>query len=301
MKEYLKKYSKVPIEEYPNHVTDKPLVSVCIQTYQHAKYIRDCLNGILMQDTSFDYEILLGEDNSTDGTREICIEFAKRFPDKIRLFLHSRKNNITINGSPTGRYNLITNLVNSRGKYIALCEGDDYWTDMNKLQIQVDFLEQNSDYSICFHDVKIYKEEEKRTVDDYITKDVNSSTTIYDLAEGNYIHTPSVVYRNGVFNNLPSVFFKVQAADYFLHMLAARRGWIKKIPREMAVYRVHGDSFWSNRSKKDAILSYLDIMVDYFEDEKIVELLRKRKRKIRRNSLLFYRIINKLIRILRNK
>ena len=107
--EFNDKYQKVPVEEYPNSVSTKPTVSVCVQTYQHTHFIRDCLEGILMQETDFPFEILLGEDASTDGTREICIEYADKYPDKIRLFLHHRENNISIGGSPTGRFNFMFN------------------------------------------------------------------------------------------------------------------------------------------------------------------------------------------------
>ena len=143
------KLQKVPVEHYPNKVPEKPLVSVCVQTYQHADFIKQCLDSILMQQTNFDFEILLGEDESTDGTKEICIEYAEKHPDKIRLFLHKRENVIHIGGHPTGRFNMLYNLNEARGKYIALCEGDDYWTDPLKLQKQVDFLEKNNAFDIC--------------------------------------------------------------------------------------------------------------------------------------------------------
>lgn len=130
----------------------KPLVSVCIVTFQHVNYIRDCLDGVLMQKTNFDFEILLGEDSSTDGTKEICEEYAHKYPEKIKLFLHKRESNIIINGNPTGRFNFINNLQNAQGKYIALCEGDDYWADPFKIQKQVDFLEINPDYHLCCTD-----------------------------------------------------------------------------------------------------------------------------------------------------
>ena len=95
-KEFKNKYQKEPVDHYPTNVLEEPLVSVCVQTYQHADYIEDCLEGILKQKTDFPIEILLGEDASSDGTREICIEYANKYPDKIRLFLHNRENNISI-------------------------------------------------------------------------------------------------------------------------------------------------------------------------------------------------------------
>ena len=138
---FKKKYQKIKPEEVVNTTASEPLVSICVQTYQHVDFIKDCLDGILKQETSFPFEILLGEDASTDGTREICLEYAEKYPDKIRLFLHHRENNIKINGKPTGRFIFLYNMFSARGKYIALCEGDDYWTDPLKLQKQVGFLE----------------------------------------------------------------------------------------------------------------------------------------------------------------
>src|SRR6476469_1008437 len=99
--EFKEKYQKVPVDQFPNSVTEHPLVSVAVQTYQQNAYIRDCLEGILMQKTNFPFEILLGEDQSTDGAREVCIEYAKKYPDKIRLFLHRRENNLKFNGNFT--------------------------------------------------------------------------------------------------------------------------------------------------------------------------------------------------------
>src|SRR3954469_12007804 len=112
--EFKKKYEKVRVEPFPNYVTEYPLVSVCVQTYQHVNYIKDCMEGILMQQTNFPFEILLGEDQSTDGTREICIEYAQKYPDKIRLFLHHRENNIKINGRQTGLFNFLYNFFSAR-------------------------------------------------------------------------------------------------------------------------------------------------------------------------------------------
>lgn len=131
----------VEVKEYTNKVSESLIVSVCIQTYNHERFIGKCIDSVLMQKTTFPFEILLGEDESIDDTRKICTEYAIKYPNKIRLFLHSRKNTIFINGVATGRFNINYNLKNSNGKYIALCEGDDYWTDPLKLQKQVDFLD----------------------------------------------------------------------------------------------------------------------------------------------------------------
>ena len=121
----------------------KPKISVCITTYNHEKFISQALDSVLMQKTDFDFEVLVGEDDSPDNTRDIVKKYARRYPDKLRLFLNDRKNVIYINGRPTGRWNFINNIRHAKGEYIALLDGDDCWTDPNKLQVQVDFLENN--------------------------------------------------------------------------------------------------------------------------------------------------------------
>jgi len=152
--EFKKKYQKVPVVELPNKVLDNnpnPVVSCIVTTYQHRNYIKDCLDGILMQKTNFPFEIIIGEDESTDGTRDICIEYAKRYPDIIRLFLNSRNNNITLNEMPSAKFNFIYAFNMCRSMYVSLCEGDDYWTDPLKLQKQVDYMENNPGCVMCTH------------------------------------------------------------------------------------------------------------------------------------------------------
>src|SRR5690606_33338178 len=111
----------------------QPRVSVVVVTYQHARFIAKCLDCILDQKTNFPIEILVGEDESTDGTRGICQKYSQTHPDHIRLFLRSRKDVIHIMGKPTGRANFLGLLSEANGKYVAFCEGDDYWTDPLKL------------------------------------------------------------------------------------------------------------------------------------------------------------------------
>ncbi|OYW17265.1 MAG: hypothetical protein B7Z54_08515, partial [Sphingobacteriales bacterium 12-47-4] len=131
------------------------LLSVCLQTFQQAAFIRQAIDSVLAQETDFPFEILIGEDDSTDGTREICREYVQRFPDRIRLFLRHESEKIYINGVKTGRFNFLSNLQAARGKYIALLDGDDYWPDTRKLQKQVEALEKNPSLSICFSRVEI--------------------------------------------------------------------------------------------------------------------------------------------------
>jgi len=123
--------------------SDNPVVSVCIQTYQHRHFIAKCLDSVLNQKTNFPFEIILGEDDSTDGTREICEEYAKKHPSIIRVFLRSRADKIYVDNLMTGRFNFIQNLQQARGRYIALVDGDDFLCDDLKLQKQFDMMEAN--------------------------------------------------------------------------------------------------------------------------------------------------------------
>lgn len=129
-----------------------PLVSICCITYNHARFIRKCLDGFLMQETSFPIEILIHDDASTDGTDGIIREYADKYPNLILPLFE------TENQYSQGKQNEIDfyNYRRARGKYIAYCEGDDYWTDPLKLQKQVDFMESHPDYSVCFHRCKYY-------------------------------------------------------------------------------------------------------------------------------------------------
>jgi glycosyltransferase involved in cell wall biosynthesis len=236
-KEFQAHFEKVPVEHYPHAAGQAPIVSVCVQTYQHAQSIRQCLDGILMQKTSFDFEVMIGEDASKDGTREICKEYADRYPGKIRLILHRRENNITIRNSPTGRFNFAYNIYTAKGKYIALCEGDDYWIDPFKLQKQVDFLESNSAFSLCGHMTQelLFGKMTSRMLGKFWKDDLNYD----DIAGSNLrIPTSSIVFRNHL-KELPDWFFKVYGGDMALIFLNSQHGRIKAMKFIGSVYRVH--------------------------------------------------------------
>lgn len=278
-----------------------PLVSISVVTYQHKNYIKQCLDGILMQQTNFPFEIILGEDESKDGTREICIDYANKYPDKIKLFLRNRNDVIYINGNATGRYNFIENLKSTKGKYIALCEGDDYWTDPLKLQKQVDFLEASPDYGICFHDVKIFDQTNLKLIEDNITRDVEETTDVTELAKGNYIHTPSVMLRNDF--TIPDWFKESPIGDWILYLLAIRNGKIKKMKEVMAVYRVHNSSVWSGlsqetRNKKTAIS--VKLVLDNLELAHSIKLILKRRLPVMEKKVsIVSRLFKKLIKTLK--
>ena len=152
LEQFIEKYQKEPVEEYPNRVLDvvgQPVVSVRVSTYNHAPYLRQCLDSILAQEMAQPWEVCIGEDESSDGTREICIEYAKAHPERIRLFLHKRVNNISINGRPSSKFQSAYTRMMCRGNYNTVCEGDDFWIDSTKLQTQFDYMEAHPEFIMC--------------------------------------------------------------------------------------------------------------------------------------------------------
>lgn len=222
-------------------------VSVSIITYNHEKYIAQAIDSVLMQRTNFDYEIIIGEDDSQDNTRAIVKEYKKHYPDKIRLFLNDRKNVIYINRRPTGRWNFINNLKHARGKYIALLEGDDYWTDPYKLQKQVDLLDDHPEYAFCFHSVQMIYEDEDKEPLTFKPSRQKKVYTIEDLLTGNFIASGSVVYRNELICEFPGWFRKTPVGDWPLYILNSLHGDIGYIDEAMEVYRIHSCGLWQSQ------------------------------------------------------
>ncbi len=225
----------------------EPLVSVTVATYQHAPYIQDCLDGILMQKTSFPFEIILGEDDSTDGTKEICKYYAEKYPHKIRLFLRDRKLSQLSdeNGDFITMFNSYWNRLSARGKYIAWCDGDDYWIDPKKLQKQVDFLEEHADYVIAFHDSKIV-DKNNNVFKESCLNNKNNDYSKIDMLRNPYIPSNTALFRN-IIDDYPEFFIKAQYQDTLLWHLLGFHGAGKYITDiENSAYREHDGGVWSS-------------------------------------------------------
>ena len=245
-------------------IDHKPLVSIFMLAYNHEKFISEAIEGVLMQKTTFPIEIIIGEDGSTDKTASIIKEYAIKHPDLIK----ARYNMPNIGMMP----NMIKTLQECTGKYIAFCEGDDYWTDPNKLQKQVDFLEKNTDFSICYHDASIL--ENGQFSDSHVPIYDKEFLTIVDLAKENCIHTPTCVFRNNLFDKFPEFFNSCPAGDYVLHLLNAQHGKIKRLPEKMAVYRRHSEGVWAGRQLPSKLNAWLDVLfplIAYFKDSSEVQ------------------------------
>lgn len=225
-------------------------VSVCMITYNHEQYIAEAIEGIILQQSEFDYELVISDDASTDNTAEIIKKYKNLYPDLIRLILHEKN----IGMMP----NFIYTLNACEGKYIAVCEGDDYWIDPMKLQKQVDFLEKNQNYVICFSRVYELVGNEMELYP-YNPWDEEKTFDIYDLAVSNFIAAPSVMFVNGIIEQLPLWFDKSPVGDYVLHMLNAKKGLIKYLPEPMAVYRKFTGT-WSSKPVTNQMDKFISVI-----------------------------------------
>lgn len=221
-----------------------PLVSICCITYNQAPYIRQCLEGFIMQKTNFSIEIIIHDDASTDGTQDIIKEYKKKYPHLIKAIFQSK------NQYSNGVKRILATFVfpHTKGKYIALCEGDDYWTDPLKLQKQVDFLEKKTDFTMSFHGAQIKRtnnEIGKEAAPMYI--DIkNKEYTSKELFEKWVAPTASMVFRKDILNYDIIKHPAVLNSDIIMVLLAADKGKIYGFSEQMSVYRIHeGGVTWN--------------------------------------------------------
>jgi glycosyltransferase involved in cell wall biosynthesis len=255
-----------------------PLVSVCVITYQHERFIARCLDGVLMQKTDFPFEIIIGENESSDRTHEICTEYAKKYPGKIRLQQRPRSEVIIINGQPTGRLNLIKSIEESRGKYIALCEGDDYWTDEQKLAKQVAFLE-SSGRTACFHESRLVDENDSILASSYLPlkRDLSQEDA---FRYGNHFSIASLMFRKDGFH-YDELWKKLSGGDRYMTVKLSEQGLIGYIPDEMCAYRKHSGGLWSGTKEAEKCQRLYNDYILYYE----VPEYRRRYGKILRRKM----------------
>lgn len=212
-------------------MSKSPKLSIVTISYNQEKFIKQTLQSFIDQKVNFDLEIIVADDASSDNTQKIIRDYEKNYPGKFVTIL--RKKNV-------GAWNNFTEALKmATGDYIALCEGDDYWTDPSKLQRQVDFLDRNKDHSICFHPVRVVFENGEQ--EDSIYPPDAKSFTLDRLLQGNFIQTNSVVYRRQDYRNIAD---NVIPGDWYLHLYHAQFGKIGFINRVMSVYRRHTAGMW---------------------------------------------------------
>lgn len=215
-----------------------PLVSICCLAYNHEPYIRQCIEGFLMQKTTFSFEVLIHDDASTDKTAEIIREYELMYPGIIKpIYQIENQHSKGIKVSAT------YNFPRAIGKYIAMCEGDDYWIDPLKLQKQINFLEANSNYSMCFHNSLIYNHEKLRDSHLFNTYRLPQNVSYKEVIDSWIVPTASMMFIKECVNNLPSWAKspKVLSGDLVLILLSIKHGQIGYIDEIMSVYRRNFD------------------------------------------------------------
>lgn len=226
---------------------NKIKVSACIITYNHEKFIRECLEGVINQNVDFEFEIVIGEDNSSDKTRDICIEYVERYPNLIKFF--PRDENLGMMG------NWLKTIQNCQGSLIALCEGDDYWTDPLKLQKQVDFLENNKDYSVCwtkFNKVDSFGKVVEKDLPMF--NQLQADVTVDNFFENYRTWTLTCVFKASVLDKYNLLKFKyLKDNTIFFASINDSKG--KVLDFNSGCYRIHESGVWSSSSNLNRYLN----------------------------------------------
>ncbi len=221
-------------------------LSVVMVTYNHERFIAQALSSVLAQRTTFDFEVIVAEDCSTDGTRAIVMDFARRYPHKILPLLRERNLGMVRNFREA--------LAACRGQYVALLEGDDYWIREDKIQSQIDFLDAHPDHAVCCARAQFVDETGGGQPRIYPAIP-SGSYTFADLFDANFVVTCTAVYRWGSVGPLPDWFLTFKLVDWPLHILVAQTGKIHLMDEVMGVYRIHSGGVWSSLSRLDQLLA----------------------------------------------
>ena len=236
-------------------------ISVLVLTYNQEKYIRQALDSIITQELDCNFEIVIGEDASTDQTARIVNEYQNRHPNRIRVLLsdraaaeRDRKRGLG------GKNNFIRTLKACRGEYVAMLDGDDYWTDSHKLKKQVEFLDSHPDFVICFHNVSSFYEDGSQAPENLPSNNVREVSAIEDLLKGNFIPACSAMFRSGLVTEFPDWFLTLKIGDWPFYILEAQHGKIGYLNEVMAAYRVHRAAHWSHKGRSHQDITFLKML-----------------------------------------
>lgn len=267
------------------------MVSISCTTYNHEDYIADALESFLMQKTKFKYEILIHDDASTDRTAEIIKIYERKYPEIIKPIYQTY--NQYSKGVKIGKFNR----GRAKGKYIAICEGDDFWTDANKLQKQVDYMELHPDCSMCVHAtyrVNVQKVKYKKHVRPNIGNKVYSVEEVID-GGGGLFATNSIMYPRDLGIDMPRFYNNAPIGDYPLAIYLALKGKVYYIDEFMSAYRIMSKGSWSERMEEASIDKRIDhikkrenmlIEVDEYSNYKYTAVVKKQIQKSRFNLML---------------
>ena len=225
------------------------VISIFCTTYNHHNYIRQCLDSMVNQETEYPFEIIVRDDASTDGTSEIAREYAEKYPDIVIPLI--QEENLFSQGRILESYEQMFNM--SRGKYVAICEGDDFWTDMGKLQLQVGFLEAHPDCSLCCT-ASYYANEDGTIRQDRVFRRFTEDRelTMEDLIRGWSAATNTVVYRKSCMKDM-HIPFRQECVneDYARMVYLALQGKVWYLDRITGAYRVGAAGSFSQQAAKN--------------------------------------------------
>lgn len=249
-----------------------PKLSIVTTTHNQEAYVRQAFDSFLAQQTDFPVEIIVADDASTDSTQAIIQEYTRRYPHLFRPILRPR--NLGLNLNLTGA------LSTARGEYVALCEGDDYWIDPQKLSKQVSYLDRHRETAVCFHPVRVVWEDGYAKDSKFPPARFRGNLSVEALILMNFIQTNSVVYRRlDRYDDIPP---DVMPLDWYLHVRHAVHGEIAMLPETMAVYRRHARGMWHNQVVSPPTFwltlgpghaATFDAMLDLFPGEPVREEL----------------------------
>jgi glycosyltransferase involved in cell wall biosynthesis len=257
-----------------------PLVSICCATFNHREYIEEAIKSFLSQKTNFPFEIIVHDDSSTDGTDLVIREYEKRFPNIINA-TYQKKNQYSLGKKPF--IDLL--LPKAKGKYIAICEGDDYWIDNKKLHKQFQMLENNTEISLCIHASKVINEIDQsiELLRPYIN---NCYIDIKKIIEngGNYFATSSMFMRRIYFENIPQYIYNAPLGDYPISIFLASMGNVYYINEEMSIYRKFTNGSWTSRvlldkkNHKEYVMKIVNMLfeIDAYYEYKYSKVIYKR-------------------------
>ncbi len=221
-------------------------VSVLLTSFEHERYIARALDGVLAQ-RGVDFELLVGDDASTDGTRTVIAEYARAHPGVIRTFLPQR--NLGNGGKAIFR-----ELIEmARGDYLTVLDGDDYWTALDKLQRQVAYLDEHPECSMCFHNVLCVYEDSARADEPYNGPDQPAEVDVATLLDRCVVASCSPMFRRETISPLPPWYFDLPWGDWSLYFIAAEHGALRYLPDMMGVYRIHRSGMYSSLSRLEAL------------------------------------------------
>lgn len=248
-----------------------PMVSVRCTTFMQEAFIAQCLEGFLIQKTNFPFEVIVHEDASTDKTADIIREYETKYPDIIKPIYETENQYSKQDGS-------FTRIINAHltGKYIAMCEGDDYWIDPDKLQRQVDLLEAHKEYSLIFHDAEIINEKGVTPVSSVYPKLEDRNYNATELFQKWTVPTASMVYRKDVLNYPIKNSDNILNGDIFLVEKCAHSGKVHCINKKMSAYRRHPGGVTWDISKKITRLKaypahYIELKANFSQiDKKVI-------------------------------